>query len=256
MKVIILFLFLFATIFGFSQTATDFSCNNCSGQAHSLFNELDAGKVVVLVWVMPCGSCVLPAKTAYNVSQSYSTSNPGKVVYYLCDDYGTTSCSSMDSWANTNNISESVRFSNLLINMADYGESGMPKMVVLSGSDHKVYDNQINSFDARQIQDAIDLAISESSNGINENTDITENISIVFDKLSSSVFLNISATEPLSIELEIYNGIGQIVISSEKYELSTGENKIRLSPTTLSSGLYILSITKNNSKKSLKFIVY
>lgn len=38
----------------FSQTiATDFSVDDCSGNFVNLFTELDAGKVVVIAWVMP-----------------------------------------------------------------------------------------------------------------------------------------------------------------------------------------------------------
>ena len=44
---------ILASFGAFSQTATDFTCNDCAGSSHNLFSELDGGKVVVLVWVMP-----------------------------------------------------------------------------------------------------------------------------------------------------------------------------------------------------------
>src|SRR3990170_3524731 len=81
-----------------AQTATNFNCNDCNAVNHDLFTELNSGKVIVLCWVMPCGACSAPAQSAHNIVQSYSVSNPGQVLFYLCDDFGTTSCPTMNSW--------------------------------------------------------------------------------------------------------------------------------------------------------------
>jgi hypothetical protein len=243
-------------ITGFAQTATNFTCNNCDGISYDLFDELDAGKIVVLVWVMPCGTCVLPTKTAYNVAQSYEVSNPGKVVFYLCDDYGSTSCSSMQSWANTNNITESVIFSNSSIRMSDYGAAGMPKMVVLAGSSHTVYDNQINTFDYQQIVDAIDLAILESSSDLENNLNITNQTNVYYDKNTSSVKLSVFTSKPSMLTTQVYNGIGQHITSPQDFTLSAGENNLKLDTDFLKPGVYIIRISENSINKTYKFFVY
>ena len=49
--------------------------------------EQDAGKVVVIAWPMPCGSCIAPCLSAYTEVQNYTSSYPGRVLYYLVDDY-------------------------------------------------------------------------------------------------------------------------------------------------------------------------
>src|SRR4051812_39968068 len=93
-------IFLLNGIMAYSQTtATDFTAADCSAVNHSLFTELNAGKVVVLVWVMPCGACVSDAKAGYDAAQSFAISNPGKVLYWMSDDAGNTACSSLSSWA-------------------------------------------------------------------------------------------------------------------------------------------------------------
>ena len=88
MKKILLSLSLLLTssiaIFG----QTDFNATDCAGAPHQLFSELDGGKVIVLVWVMPCSSCIPGAKAAYNASASFASSNPGRVFYYLIDVTG------------------------------------------------------------------------------------------------------------------------------------------------------------------------
>ena len=86
-----------------AQTAADFTALDCNGVSHNLYTDLGAGKVIVVTWVMPCGSCIGGAASAYNAVQSFATSNPGKVFNYLVDDAG-SSCSSLASWAMANGI--------------------------------------------------------------------------------------------------------------------------------------------------------
>ena len=83
----------------FAQTtATDFTTNDCAGVSHTLFSELDAGKIIVAAFVMPCGSCSAPSLAAYNAVQSYAISNPNTVYFYLVDDAANTTCASLTSW--------------------------------------------------------------------------------------------------------------------------------------------------------------
>src|SRR5258705_1758845 len=103
-KQLLTIILVVCSLFSFGQ-AVNFTCNDCSSTAHNLFTELDAGKVVVLDFIMPCSACIAPSLTAYNIVQSYASSNPGRVLDYLSDDVGTTSCTSLNSWANTNGMS-------------------------------------------------------------------------------------------------------------------------------------------------------
>jgi hypothetical protein len=144
--------------------AKNFNCNDCSAANHDLFTELNAGKVIVLCWVMPCSACEAPATAANNIVNNYATSHPGKVKFYLCDDYGNTSCSSLNSWATTLGLTNYTSFSNSAIKMSDYGSTGMPKIVVLSGgSSHVVYYNQNNSLSSTAFNNAIKNAIAGSA---------------------------------------------------------------------------------------------
>src|SRR5262245_353846 len=133
-KSILLIAVLFLSVISFAQTATNFTCNDCSGNSHDLFSELDAGKVIVLCWVMPCGTCTSPALTSYNVVQSFQASYPNQVYFYLIDDYANTTCTSLNSWGTSIGAppsSSSLRFSNAAIDMTNYGATGMPKIVVV-----------------------------------------------------------------------------------------------------------------------------
>jgi hypothetical protein len=141
--------------------ATDFTATDCKGNSHTLFTELDNGKTIVLVWVMPCSACKSGASAALNAVQSYTTSQPGKVLLYLIDDLGDNNCASLASWATTNSIDTSkmtiFQNSGNVISESNYGGSGMPHIVVVSGTDHKIYFNEKNGM-GTGVQNALNIA--------------------------------------------------------------------------------------------------
>ncbi len=86
------------------STATDFMVDDCNGVTHSLFDSLDAGNIIVIAWVMPCGACAIYGKYAYDAAYSFALSHPGSVDFYLVDDYANTSCSNLVNWGNSNQM--------------------------------------------------------------------------------------------------------------------------------------------------------
>ena len=167
------------TILGFGQTtATDFTANDCSGNSHTLFTELDAGKVIVLTWVMPCITCIPVASTAATTVQGYASSNPGRVKFYLVDDYADDACSVLTDWASTNSISPNAVFSDAKIKTSDYGGFGgeMQKTIVLGGTNHTVFYNLNGAITTAPLQTAINNALAAS--GIVNNNDVILGLSL------------------------------------------------------------------------------
>ncbi|MBA3683174.1 MAG: hypothetical protein H0W73_18715, partial [Bacteroidetes bacterium] len=119
-----------------AQTAVNFNTNDCASLNHDLFTELDAGKIVVLTWVMPCSACVNGALAAQAASQSFSVSNPGMVVTYVADDYANSNCATINNWCASNGINPTAKFSSTVVSMSAYGTAGMPKVIVLGGANH------------------------------------------------------------------------------------------------------------------------
>ncbi len=145
-------------------TATDFTAPDCTSASHTLFTELNNGKVIVLVWVMPCAMCVDGAKAVSAAVQSYATSNPGKVMAYLSDDMGDQTCTDLNTWMTSNSVGTNFTvFGNAgnKIDESNYGGSGMPHVVVLGGSDHKVYFNKKGTAanDVNGLKSAINAAM-------------------------------------------------------------------------------------------------
>ena len=70
-KILFIIAALFISIFGSAQVAPNFTATDCNGTSIDLYSQLDAGKVIVICWVMPCSSCIPASKTSYNVVQSF-----------------------------------------------------------------------------------------------------------------------------------------------------------------------------------------
>ncbi len=256
MKKLILFLGLsIGSLSINAQTATNFNVNDCNGVNHDLFTELNAGKVIVLCWVMPCSSCAGPALSAHNIVQSYSVSNPGQVLMYLCDDFGTTSCATLNNWATANGLSVYTPFSNNNIKMSDYGANGMPKTVVLGGATtHSVYFNQNNALNASTFSTAVNNALAGSVTGLTQNTAVKLANSISPNPVDNDLNFTYYSSTFGNIKAEIFNLLGQKVLSSDVY-VEVGNNKVKLNVSELGKGNYFLKINQGNASETIKFII-
>ena len=181
-----------------AQTATNFNARDCSDVTHDLFSELDAGKVVVLNWVMPCGACVPASLTTFNVVKSYQATNPNTVLYYLVDDLANTSCTSLISWGNSNHINADVAFSDASINMLDYGTESMPKVVVMAGGNHHVFMVADAEVDPTQLQDAIIAALATT--GVPEAENQLAWVSVSQNPANDRMLLSIKTTNKFSTQ--------------------------------------------------------
>jgi len=252
-----LFICLAALSFTFANaqtTATNFNCNDCSSTNHDLFTELNSGKVIVIAWVMPCSSCISGALAGYTAAQNH----PGQAYFYLADDYGTTSCSTMSSWANTNGMSScNAIFSNSVVKMSDYGSAGMPKVVVLGGPNHTVYYNQNNSAISQSgIEAAINQALADIAAGVNENKGNSSTVDIYPNPSNTSLStLSIKLTKESKVKVEIQNLLGQKVSEVYNGNLSQGENDIKLNTSELPNGNYFVTCSDGETTKKIKLII-
>ncbi len=241
--------------FAAAQNAPNFNSNDCDGSNYDLHAQLDAGNVIVVCWVMPCSTCIPGAKTSYNVVQSFQSTHPGKVFYYLCDDLGDTPCSSINSWANSNSIpasASSLRFSNAAINMTNYGSTGMPKITVFGGSSHTIYYNVNGTVNGTALQAAITTALNE--NGIEESGVLTSDVNVYPNPAKNSFQLAFILQKQSSVIVEMYDILGKkVFINKDKY--SKGINKIEINTLKINNGIYFIKISDVNGSKTLKINV-
>ena len=249
-KPILIILVILTTLgFGYAQTtATNFTTNDCNGISHNLFDELDNGNVIVIAWVMPCGPCATYTIPAYSAVQSFATTNPGQVSFYLVDDFANTNCATLTGWGNSNNMPLNTTFSSSDISMSDYGTNGMPKVVVLGGSNHTIYlnenDNKINFAGVQgAINDALNVPL-----GI-EQAESSHFQLLTFPNPVNNI-LNVSYAKGKSetITFSVIDVLGKIVIQEK--ELTTA-----IDVSSLNNGNYFLKVSSETNSESIPFVV-
>lgn len=249
MKSVLAILTFFLSItFAHAQTATNFTCNDCSGVSHDLFTELDAGKVIVLVWVMPCSGCVAPTTLAYNTVQTYQSTNPNQVFLYVADDYANSTCNTINSWCNSIGVAQnawSIRFSNAAINMLDYGSTGMPKVVVLGGPNHTVFYNANNTFNQTSLQNAINAALLSTS--VKEN-EIAIGLNVFPNPSSTASIANIVLQKKSQINVALYDLQGQLVKTVFNGTFEAGSNDLPITTAELPSAMYLVRVSDGTNE--------
>ncbi|MFU8844666.1 MAG: T9SS type A sorting domain-containing protein [Bacteroidales bacterium] len=235
-----------------SQTATNFTTNDCKGTTYDLFTELAEGKVIILCWVMPCGPCVGPSLTTYNVAQSFQSTHPNKVKMYLCDDYADTPCPSLTSWANNYGLTQVTVFSDPAIKMEDYGTPGMPKIVVIA-PDHTVMYNSNNTVDATALQSAIQnaLMVTTSFETIHQETKLT----VFPNPIRQKAIIEFNIQNASQVEIDLLSLEGAPIENIFSGWLHAGKNRIETQVNAMKPGVYLLQINDGNIKKLVKIVV-
>ena len=224
------------------SVATNFTVEDCDGEMYDLFQELDAGKVVVITWIMPCAPCISPTVNAYLVAQEYEQD---KVTFLLVDDYANTSCSQLQTWSSNYQMNDVKIFSNSQISMSDYGGDGMPKAVVVGCNSHKVYFNR--NFDQNSstdgLSDAIDLALSEcTTSSTKTQTNDEQDFEIYPNPATQHIVL--SSKKQGRISFTIVNPLGVIV----KEDIVEAGGQIDISH--FPAGNYLVNIKDDNKRIS------
>jgi hypothetical protein len=235
-----------------AQTAPDFTANDCNGNSHNLYTELAQGKVIVLNWVMPCGACVGPSLTAYNVSQSFANPN---VLYYLIDDAGNTVCTAVNSWATSSGIGANrTTFSTSSITESNYGGVGMPHVTVVGPNGH-IYFTGLNAAagNSTAIQNAISSAITAT--GIAQNNSSASPFSVTPSLSTPSVKVTYSLIESANVVLEMLNESGQSVSTKSIGKQAIGNYTYDYDVNKSAAGIYFMRFTAGNNSQIVKFTV-
>lgn len=227
------------------STAMDFTMNDCNGNMHHLFFELDSGNVVIMEFFMlNCASCIDAGNDLQAMYNNLQASYGNKVRFFHFGFSNNYKCADIVKWVTTNGFT-SVPFDSGALQTAYYGGMGMPTMAVVGGSDHKVLftnvgfvtsdttaiGTTIRSFftgtDIRNIDNSVDLVISP--NPCKDKLFITlnspvENIKIALNDIhGKEIFTqNISSSgSPINIDVsDLSNGIYFIKSLTPEYPIN------------------------------------
>jgi len=262
MKTLVLFVsVMLLNNMSFGQTnATDVTVTDCEGTTYNLFTELDAGKIIVIGWTMPCASCATPLLSVHNSVLNFAVSNPGVVEYWLTDDFANTNCTTIVDWCTNAGITNAKFFSTADLDMFDYGGSGMPKVVVLGCTDHKVYYNVNNTPSGQGTTTAINAALADIANscqpvGIDEITESNISVSCYPNPASSTLNVAVEMSDSQSFAVEVI-GLNGVAFNKVEVENSNSVlNELQLDISALSTGMYFLKVTSNDVVAVQKFQV-
>jgi hypothetical protein len=250
---ILSFLLILIAIGCFAQTATNFTAKDCDGITHDLFSELDAGKVVVLNWVMPCGACVPASLTTSTVVQGYQESNPDAILYYLVDDLANTSCNSLLSWSSGVPLSPVAAFSDASINMLDYGTQAMPKVVVLGGGNHHVFLVADAVVEPTDLQDAINSALVIAS--IPEEVETGQWARLSKNPANDRVILKIKVENTIHVLAELFNMHGTSLTKIFNGTMAIGDNSIGIDLSQYQAGIYYIRVSDTKRIVCIKLVI-
>jgi len=244
----------------FSQThATDFTADDCDGNTHNLFSELDNGDVIVIAWVMPCFSCISGPLSAYFTAEAFEITHPGRVKFYVADDYGNTSCSSLQDWCNNNGMTDVPVFSDSSVDMSDYGTSGMPKVIVVGCTSHEIFFN--SNFGVVGIKDAIEVALDSDCNAdavieLDEENCIENLNAELYPIPTASSFTLVYEVENADpLELVIRGLDGREVYKSTLHHNSTGPQEKHFNDLNLSLGTYLVTLSNSSTRTVLDLVI-
>jgi len=133
----LLAILLCASLSNAQTTAMDFTKNDCDGNPHHLFSELDSGNVIIMEFIMTCSSCISAGHAIETMMSDLEIQFPGKVRLYQIAYTNSYTCATMQGFKTNNNFSSSV-FDQGASLVAYYGGFGMPTVAIAAGSNHDV----------------------------------------------------------------------------------------------------------------------
>ncbi len=256
MKAFLLSTSLLLALVSKGQTnAMDFERTNCNGSTNHLFQDLDEGKAVVLFFYMPnCGSCPPPAKKVEAMLKNIDSQYPGKVKAYAMPFNNSTKCPNVSSWVTTNNLSLYTPMDSGAAQVAYYGGFGMPTVVLLGGTDHRVMFSTQNfaTGDTTAMRDSI-LNLFGAPTGINTRSSVEVDSFEVFPnpvKTDLTIDFKLFKTGTVKVELVDITGKVAAILLDEK--MNAGTLKLTYSVADVAPGEYLLAITANEQRVSRK----
>ncbi|MES2397494.1 MAG: T9SS type A sorting domain-containing protein [Bacteroidota bacterium] len=237
-------------------TAMDFTMNDCNGQMHHLFSELDSGNVVILEFFMTsCGSCITAGQTLEAMYQDLIAQYGSKVRYYHFGFNNTYSCTTINNWVTSNGFS-SVPFDSGAVQVAYYGGMGMPTIAVVAGNTHQVLFTAVgfSTSDTTTIGTATRNFFN--STGIEDKNSNISSFKIFPNPISTNLTVNIELREPGILKLELTNVVGQTVAELAEEKLQAGIWNKNFSVNHISDGFYFIKGQLNDKIFSQKITIH
>jgi thiol-disulfide isomerase/thioredoxin len=236
-------------------TAYDFNMNDCNGQMHHLFSELDSGNVVILEFFMlSCSPCIDAGQKLEVMYQNLKSSYGNKIRYYHFGYTNSYNCTQITNWVNNYGFS-SVPFDSGAVQVAYYGGMGMPTIAVVAGSAHDVLFSKMgfNTSDTTDIADEIRNFFAPAS--INNEQLVDFSVAVFPTIVKNEISISIKSSLNTNCEISISNLLGRDVYNVGRLVVVKGESTHSLTIPDFSAGYYLVSIKYEGKIVSKKITI-
>ncbi len=211
-------------------TALDFTMNDCSGNMHHLYADLDAGKVVILEYFMvSCSPCIVAGDALEPMINKLKTTCSDKIKFYQFGFTNSYNCTQINNWVSTHGYS-SVPMDSGAYQVAYYEGMGMPSIVVAAGSTHKLMylcNANTASFavsDTAIIADSIRAFFNcTNSTGIINNSTGINHMDIYPNPVANKLSISLFAPGEGILKLQLFDLNGQKVASLTNELINGGQ---------------------------------
>jgi len=235
-------------------TAMDFNRADCNGNNQHLFAQLDSNHVAVIEFFMNnCNSCIVAANKMKPMYNALNAQYAGKMHSYSIGYNNTYICTTIKNWVNTNNPI-SIPMDSGAAQVAYYGGFGMPTVVVVAGTDHKVLFSTIGFTTSDTTAMGIAIRNFFATSAINLPENVTD-FKVFPNPATSNFSVELTVNEATTISFELTNLAGQAVRSTSSEKISAGVYTQNISTSDLAEGMYILKATVNGMTTSRKLSV-
>lgn len=228
-------------------TAMDFTMNDCNGNMHNLYSELDQNRVVILEFFMlNCSPCIAAAHQIDPLYQQLNSTYNNHLSYYTFGYDDTYLCADISNWVSVNGFS-AIPFDSGAYQVAYYGGFGMPTIVVVGGAGHDVIYNSVGytSGDTSLIHTAIQNYFAAHPVGVDENF-VESNFSLFPNPAAEKV---VSSCFDSQSEIDIYNVFGKLI----QQNIPSANHTIDVS--NIPNGIYFIHVASNTNQIIQKLIV-
>lgn len=242
------FTFIFFLIGGFAgaQVLADQQRSNCSGVSESLYDVLNANKVLVVAADgFDCSICMSHAPTIGNLANS----NPDKIRVWGAMNYKYSSnaptCNAVNSWVNSYNWSAVFSFIDAPISWAS---SGYPTYTVIDPRTKTVAYKGGNSNQAVSIANGIASQITAAKENLEKKSKVRA--------IVSNGILSIYDLENFQPKKAMLTNLsGQIFFQKDDLIPNDGAGFSVPISKALPNGMYLLKIENEHQSSTLKMLV-
>lgn len=195
--------------------AYDFNMNDCNGNMHHLFSELDSGNVVIMEYFMlSCSPCIDAGDALEPIFQNLKATCSNKIKFYHFGYTNSYNCTQIKNWVTQNGYS-SIPIDSGGVQTAYYGGMGMPTVAIAAGNTHKILYTSVGFMpgDTAVVADSIRTFF-----GCNSTTSVSQNNAgsqvRIFPNPSSNGMISIRSEKPVS-NIKVQDLTGRLIQWSE-----------------------------------------